>query len=76
MRDPTTRMYKSNFTKFIIESIDIAQIMMFKRLPLLRRMQVKLQRKEMLYERYMYAESILKQYNLIRYIQDIIINKR
>lgn len=67
MRDPTTRMYRSNFTKCIIESINIAQIMMFKRLPLLRRMQVKLQRKDMMYERYMYAESIVERYNRIRY---------
>jgi len=65
-RDPLTRMYQSNFSRFITETYDVAQIMVYKRLPIPENLQLRMQRKEMMYKRYNYAEQIVKQYEHIR----------
>lgn len=69
IRDQTSRKYSVNFSKFITEKVDIAQLMMYQRLPIPRRLQLKVQRKDMMYQRYLYAEDIVKRYNQLRYIQ-------
>lgn len=67
IRDQITRKYSVNFSKFITEKVEIAQLMMYQRLPIPRRLQLKVQRKDMMYQRYIYAEDIVKRYNQLRY---------
>jgi len=67
IRDQLTRKYSVNFSKYITEKVDVAQLMIYHRLPIPRRLQLKVQRKDMMYERYIYAEGIVKRYNQLRY---------
>jgi len=74
IRDQTTRKYSVNFSKFITEKVDIAQLMIYHRLPIPRRLQLKVQRKDMMYRRYIYAEDIVIRYNQLRYKATLEIN--
>jgi len=74
IRDQTTRKYSVNFSKFITEKVDIAQLMIYHRLPIPRRLQLKVQRKDMMYGRYIYAEDIVIRYNQLRYKATLEIN--
>jgi hypothetical protein len=67
IRDQLTRKYSVNFSKYITEKVDVAQLMIYHRLPIPRRLQLKMQRKDMMYERYIYAEGIVNRYNQLRY---------
>jgi len=66
------RTYHTNFSRFITETYDVAQMMIYKRLPIPDSLQLRLQRKDIMYRRYNYAGEIIKRYERIRYNEIII----
>lgn len=67
VRDPLTRMYSSTFSRFISETLDVAQLMMYKRHEIPQRLHFMLKHKEMMCQRYMYSDKIVYTYDAIRY---------
>lgn len=61
-----TRKYRCNFSRFITETYDVAQLMIFQRLSVPRVLRLRMQRKEMMYQRYRFAEDIVNRYERIR----------
>lgn len=66
-RDPDTRGYQYNFTRFMPETFSVAQLMMYEDLPVPKNLQLKLQREEMMHRNYNYAAKDAKRYERIRY---------
>jgi len=66
-RDPLTRKYHSNFSRFTVETYQVAQTMIFSGLPVPEILQLRMLRNNMMIETYRYVEEIVKQYDQIRY---------
>lgn len=66
VRDPITRIYSGNYWSLVKETIDVAQYMFYKRLPIPWDVQSMLKYKYMIFKRCMYVKAIIKEYDRIR----------
>ncbi|XP_050528019.1 dynein axonemal heavy chain 8-like [Daktulosphaira vitifoliae] len=66
IRDPKTRRYYCTFSRFLIETLNESYHMLYRQLTIPERLQFLIQRKDIIYQRHAYADSLVKRYNRMR----------